>query len=661
ASNLMDNSIIQGLLVDLHDVTKRVEAQKALQESEQRYHALFHQSPVGVIRFDTEYAITDCNERMLEIMKSTRDRLIGLDLRNLRERAVINHFKETLEGKSVSYEGSYRVTTSDTPLWIRSTMSPRRDDSGTVVGGIVALEDITDRKLWEKKLQASEERNRLLIEHAGEGIAVIQGWHYVFANPQFFRMIGYDMKELSARPFAEIIHPEDSEMMADRYRRRMAGEADPASYEVRFIDGEGAVRWMEINSVLLQWDGNPAALLFARDINKRKHAEEERRKMEAQIQQTQKLESLGVLAGGIAHDFNNLLMAILGNIDLAMMDVAPSSIARGNLVEAARASQRAADLCRQMLAYSGRGRFTSELLNLNDIVEEMGHMLEVSISKKAVLRLNVASGLPAIEADATQVRQIIMNLVINASDAIGERSGVLSVSTGSMECDNDYLAETWLDERLEEGTYVYVEVADTGEGMDHETLKRIFDPFFTTKFTGRGLGLAAVLGIVRGHRGAIKVYSEKGKGTTVKVLLPAARRPIEAADWDHNRVAGWKGSGTILLADDEESIRNLGRQMLERLGFRVVTASDGREAVDLVREDPGSFDCVILDLTMPHMDGVEAFREIRLIRNDIRVVISSGYNEQEVCQRFVGMGLSGFIQKPYHLADLSSKLRERFG
>lgn len=657
ATNLLENSIIGGLLVVLHDVTAGVEAQRALRDSERRYHALFHQSPVGIIRFDTGYAVTDCNDRMLEIINTQRERLVGLDLRTLRDRKAVDFFRETLEGKSLTYEGPYRATTSNALVWIRYTTSPLRDDAGDVMGGIAVMEDITDRIQWERKLKISEERNRLLIEHAGEGIAVIQEWRFVFSNPQFQLMIGYGATDLGGRIFTEFFHPEERGMIEDRFRRRLRGESDPASYEVRFLSAGGVVKWAELNTVLFQWEGKPAALLFARDITPRKLAEEERQRLESQIQQTQKLESLGVLAGGIAHDFNNLLMAILGNIDLAVMDLPPSSIARGNLQEAARASQRAADLCRQMLAYSGRGSFTSESLDLNDIVEEMGHMLEVSISKKAVLRFNFSKGLPPVVADATQVRQIIMNLVINASDAIGERSGIISVSTGAMECDSAYLAETWLHEPLDEGLYVYIEVADTGEGMDHETLPKIFDPFFTTKFTGRGLGLAAVLGIVRGHRGAIKVYSEKGKGTTFKVLLPPAKEAPEGKGVKSGNDRAWRGSGTVLLADDEETIRDLGKRMLERLGFDVVTAADGRQAVEEFARQPDAFSCIILDFTMPRMDGEEAFREMRRIRKGVRVLISSGYNENEISQRFAGKGIAGFIQKPYQLAGLSEKLK----
>lgn len=661
AENLLGDESIRGMLVVCRDVTRRVAAETALRDREERYRALFDQSPIGVFTFDRDMKITECNEILARIMNAPRETLIGLDLGNLKEDYVVPRLREILQGDRVSYEGPYRGTMSDISLWISVVGSPLRDATGKVIGGMVVMEDMTEHNVAEEKLKASEERNRLLVENANEGIVVLQDWRFVFVNPRFVSLTGYAREYLRTRDFTEFVHPDDREMIADRYRRRMDGDRTPFIYEARLVDRAGAIKWVELNSVLFNWEGKPAVLLFIRDIEERKQAEEERRKMDTQIQQTQKLESLGVLAGGIAHDFNNLLMAILGNIDLALLDLSPSSPSRGNLMEAAKASQRAADLCRQMLAYSGKGRFISELINLNEIIEDMKHMLEVSVSKKAMLRYNFVPNLPSIEADATQMRQIIMNLVINASDAIGEKSGFISLSTGVMMCDRTYLSETWLNEGLPEGAYVYIEVADTGCGMDPAMLPKIFDPFFTTKFTGRGLGLAAVLGIVRSHRGAIKLFSERGRGTTFKILLPAVEGAAEHAEGVRGMAQGWQSSGTVMLVDDEETIRALGKRMLERLGFTVVTASNGREALDLYRERPDGFDCIILDLTMPRMDGEEAFRELRKIRKDVRVIMSSGYNEQEITHRFSGKGPAGFIQKPYQVETLAAKLKEVLG
>jgi CheY-like chemotaxis protein len=354
-------------------------------------------------------------------------------------------------------------------------------------------------------------------------------------------------------------------------------------------------------------------------------------------------------------------MTILGNVDLALLHLAPSSAVRENLTEAAKASHRAAELCKQMLAYSGRGQFKNESINVNDIIQDMGHMLGVSVSKKSLLRYHLASEIPLITADATQIRQVIVNLAINASEAIADRSGVISVSTGVMWCDRDDFTETWINEDLPDGKYVYIEVADSGCGVDYTDLPKIFDPFFTTKFTGRGLGLAAVLGIIRGHRGAIKVDSTKGKGTTIRVFFPAVDQSAAMAVSTTEAQTQWKGQGTVLLVDDEESIRTLGKKMLEHLGFTVLTADNGLSAVEIFKHNALDVRCVLMDLTMPEMDGEEALIELRKIRSDVPVIVSSGYDEQNVSERLLGKGLSGFIQKPYRLASITAQLQKLLG
>jgi PAS domain S-box-containing protein len=389
----------------------------------------------------------------------------------------------------------------------------------------------------------------------------------------------------------------------------------------------------------------------------RRMAEEVRQKFEAKVLQAQKLESLGVLAGGIAHDFNNLLTAILGNANLALMDLAPESSARDNLRSIEEASCRAAELCRQMLAYAGRNRFVAEPLNLSRLVRELTHLLHVSVSKKALLRCVLAEDLPAIEADPAQLRQVAMNLIINASEAIGEAEGVIAIFTGTMQCDEAFLRECHPAGSLACGKYVYLEVIDSGCGMDPEALARIFDPFYTTKFSGRGLGLASVLGIVRQHRGNIKVESAPGRGTTFRVLFPASEKPAVQAGAD-GEPAAWQGTGTILLVDDEAPVRNVATKMLERCGFSVLIASDGYEAVEQFRKHSAEIACVLLDLAMPRMDGEETYKELRRLRRDVPIVLASGYSAFDVQNRFPDGGLAGFIEKPYELQQLGATLRE---
>jgi signal transduction histidine kinase len=409
-------------------------------------------------------------------------------------------------------------------------------------------------------------------------------------------------------------------------------------------------------------EGESFLMVIGQDITEERRLEEHSRSIEAQMLHAQKLESLGVLAGGIAHDFNNILTSIIGNADLALLQMDPASSARENVIKIEKAAQRAAELSRQMLAYSGKGNFVIAPIDLNEIIDEMTKLLEVSISKRTILRSDLDRNLPAVDADATQLRQIIMNLVINASESLDDHNGRISISTGTMECDQAYLSEIWINDGLPAGLYVFLEITDTGCGMNKETLSKIFEPFFTTKFTGRGLGMAAVLGIVRGHKGAIKVYSEIGLGTSFKILLPVANsEAITVPDRLLLSTETLQGSGTVLLVDDEEAIRDLGKEMLEGFGYDVLTARSGLEAVKHIVARPNDIDCVILDLNMPHMDGEQAFREIRLINPKMRVVMSSGYNEHEVMKKFIGKDLARFIQKPYKLAELGRKVQEVIG
>jgi len=511
--------------------------------------------------------------------------------------------------------------------------------------------EVVERKSAEEALQASENKLRSIFASLTDVIVILDAdGQYIEIAPTNTNRLYLPPKELLGKRIADVFPREQADIFLSTIKKVLtSGKTSTVDYTLTIGNDEfwfdGNVSPLSANMVV--WS--------ARDITGRKKSEEERLNLEKQLLHTQKLESLGVLAGGIAHDFNNILTAIIGNTDLALMRLSPDSPATESVQRIEKAAERAADLARQMLAYSGKGRFVIEELDLNRVVEEMGHMLEVSISKKALLSYSFDRPLPAVTADATQIRQVIMNLVINAAEAMGDKCGNIAITTGSFECTRSRVEDGWLSDQIPEGHYVYMEIADTGCGMSKETISRIFDPFFTTKFTGRGLGMAAVLGIVRGHKGAIKLTSEVGKGTTFKILFPASTRPADLFGAQDGRGQEWHGSGTVLLVDDEETIRSLGSEMLNELGYQVVTAEDGRQGVDIfkAREDIST---VILDLTMPHMDGVQCFKELRQIRPDIKIILSSGFNEQEVMQRFVGKSLEGFIQKPYKLSSLRDVL-----
>ena len=534
------------------------------------------------------------------------------------------------------------------------------DEIGALAANVNAMLDATrqsylSRLEAEQRLRANEARLRSVIDTAPDTISLV--------DPEGrIRWINRPPEAMTAD---QVVGKTAAELVSAEHRStvetaiaKVFETGRPSVYEIESQDADGRSSWHETRLGPVTDGGRVSAVtLVSRDVSDRRRAEEDRRRFEIQLQQTQKLESLGVLAGGIAHDFNNILTTILGNADLALQDLPADSPARDNLRDIETASRRAADLCRQMMSYAGRGHFTFRAQDLSEVVNDIVRMLEVSISKKAVLNVHLAQGLPAIEADATQVRQVVMNLVINASEALEDRHGTIGISTGVMQCDAAYLSATWIKESLPEGPYVFLEVSDTGCGIPAETLPRIFDPFFTTKFDGRGLGLASVLGIVRGHRGALLVRSEAGRGTTFRVLFPAAAAAaapvLDTCPMDPD----WRGHGTILLVDDEEAIRLLGRRILERLGFTVLLAANGREAVECFRRERSSIRCVILDLSMPHMDGEEAFLALKALQPDVRVIMSSGYTEHEVKTRFAGTGLAGFVQKPYQQRALASTLR----
>ena len=522
--------------------------------------------------------------------------------------------------------------------------------------------EMAERVRVEEELRESERKYRNIIRNLEE-----QHFLYVhntagiftYISPSIERMLGYTPEEFCTHYSRYLTdNPVNAEVVRHT-ELSIRGEKQPP-YPIEIYHKNGGVRWLEVMEIpIFSDDGAVKAVQgIAADITDRKKAEAEREGLERQMQQTQKLESLGVLAGGIAHDFNNLLMAIMGNAGLALMKLQPESPVRDNLEHIETASLRAADLCKQMLAYAGKGQFVLERVDLSALVEDMARLLKTSISKKAVLNLDLQRGLPFLQADPGQIRQIVMNLIINASEAIGEQTGVITVCTGAMEYDPDYFRETYLGNEIAAGTYVYIEVSDTGCGIDKETQHKIFEPFFTTKFTGRGLGLSAVLGVIRAHKGALRLYSEPGMDTTFRALFPGL--PAGEKELQRPAAAGsteWMGSGMVLLVDDEEIVRNVGSELLEALGFSVLTAADGQEAVEIYVKRRGEIALVLLDMTMPRMDGAETFMELRRHDPGAKVIISSGFAEQDVMARFDGKGVAGFIQKPYTPGRLKAELR----
>jgi len=472
-----------------------------------------------------------------------------------------------------------------------------------------------------------------------------------YVNAGFTRLTGYSEAEMLGRSCAILQGPATDAATAARLRAALHARA-PFDGDILNHRKDGTTFW---NALLISpvrdESGEVTGFLgVQRDVT-------ESKRLGQKMLQAQKLEGLGTLAGGIAHDFNNILTAIVGHASFALKHLPQDARVRENLQAITDASSRASELCSQMLAYSGKGKFVVERQDLGRLVETTLPLLQLSIRKKALLRLEPSSALPPIEADATQLRQVVMNLVINASEAIGEAGGDIRVATGAVRFDRANPAGPMTAGEAPDGAYVFLEVSDTGCGMPPEVLAHIFDPFFTTKFTGRGLGLAAVLGIVRGHKGALRVTSEVGRGTTFTLYFPASEGPVAAVAAADEGDDGWRGQGAVLVVDDEETVRGTLTLLLGDMGFDVVLARDGREACRIFEAGPDRFALVLLDLTMPIMDGEQTFAALRRIREAARVVVMSGYSHEEAAERFAGKGVASFLQKPFSYEALRDIVR----
>ncbi len=525
-------------------------------------------------------------------------------------------------------------------------------------GAVLLMRDITERCNTEDALRESEKRFELFMRNL-PGCAFVKDadGKYIYLNSYYERARGWDISDAVGKSDYELFPEGLAECHGDTDRLVLEENRDIRHVSRILLDGKTHSMLTYKFPIPSQGNDRPMVGGISLDITDQEKAEDERRKIEKQMQQAQKLESLGVLGGGIAHDFNNLLMGMLGHADLALTQLPHGASARRNIEEVVASAQRAADLANQLLAYSGEGKFVVERISLTSLVEEMSNLLQVSISKKASLHFDLDRDLPATQCDTTQVRQVIMNLIVNASDALEGEVGSITIATGSVHRTTADFADTYLGSQLPGGQYVYARISDTGSGMDEDTRNRIFEPFFTTKFAGRGLGLAAVMGIVRGHKGAISVESEPDQGTTFTVYLPATDGEIQELPIPTPEAEGWTGKGIVLVADDEETVRNVARMMLETIGFEVMTVENGAEAVSMFKDYTGRFRAVLLDLTMPELGGIEAYHEIRKIDSDIPVVLSSGYNKQEEVEHVPDPHPPSFLKKPYRLESIRATFK----
>ena len=642
----------------------RLRTETALKESEEIFKQFMDNSPIYVFFKDNHIRplrLSSNYEKMLgkpikDLLGKTMDELFPSELA---KSMVADDLRILKEGKQITVEEEFNgrfYSTIKFPIHIEG--KPRYLSGYTI--------DITDSKLADDKLKFSEEKYRSIVDTTTEWIweIDINGKH-TFSNPKINEILGIDIEEIIEKGTLHFIHPDDRNDVETKLPEYIAAKKGWRGWVLRWKHKDGSYRYLESNADPI-FDKNGVITGYRgadRDITGRRLVEEERLEMERHLLHAQKLESLGLLAGGIAHDFNNLLATILGNIELAMEEISPSSSARPFLESAFNASRKSATLTRQMLAYSGKGRFVIEDLNISELVQENFYIFRSSIPRTITMSLHLNADIPHISADSSQIQQVIMNLITNAAESIGDSEGTITLSTGMQICDEAFLAQSRIEKKPAAGKFIYLEVTDTGCGMGNETLNKLFDPFFTTKISGRGLGMSALQGIIKSHDGAILVESKLNHGTTIRVLFPVTEEECTASisteptnSIVHDSVEPSSYSGLILIVDDDKAILKLCTSLVSRFGYSVLTASDGKEAIEVFREHNSEIACVILDLTMPKMDGAATFNFLKEINTDVKVILSSGYSEKAATERFTGKGLAGFIQKPYGKQELQNEL-----
>lgn len=511
-----------------------------------------------------------------------------------------------------------------------------------------------------------EARLKNILQHSREVLYCfnIKTRQFDYLSPACFSLTGFSPEELEHMTFCELmerVHSDDRQKLTDLVERlkKQGNESEWLGVvEYRFCHRDGQHRsFSDHLHVSYAESGEPVSISGSvRDVTQIARLEESMRILEKKFQDGQKMAGLGLLASGIAHDFNNLMTVVLGNTELALMEHNGSD--GGLLDEIKKTTLRAAELANQMLVYTGKTELSVNTINLSLVVKEMASLLDVSISKKVSIEYCLDEDIPLMRGDVSQIRQVAMNLITNASEAIGDRPGVIAISTHLVDLRPGELESSFPGSGVPAGRYVRLEVSDTGSGMSEETLNKIFDPLFTTKVTGRGLGLAALLNAVERHNGAVAVESEVGQGTVFRIYFPVSEPVDEEAARVGAESDDWHGWGTALIADDEESIREITAVLLERIGFRVLTAADGLEMVDLFTEHAGDITLLLMDLNMPRLNGIESTLRIRHINPKVPVLFMSGYSRDQVMERFGHEPHTEFIKKPFQSQELVDGIRK---
>ncbi len=628
--------------------SEQLEIHEELQMSEKRYRMLFQcmQSGFALHEIICNEQGVPCDYRFLEVNPAfeilTGLRAVEIIGKRVKEvlPAIEQHWIDrygvvALTGISTHFENYSAELLRHFEV---DAYSPHPGKFATIIT------DVTTRKEAEEEFKLSVARFRTVLENAADAVFVANPLgRMVYANQKACELVGHSRDELLTRSFTDLVPPMLQEKALLSFKRALKGKSDLT--EASFVHSNGSHVPIDLNVVLLP-DGNVYG--SCRDISNRKLAEKKMQSMEKQFQQTQKLESLGVLAGGIAHDFNNILTIILGHCFMAREDFDSQMTDKNHVQQIEHAANRAADLCRQMLSYAGNRPLLYEQIDLRDLVDETVAMLRSAIDKNVAILQSLKCEVPEVFGDIAQIQQVVMNLIINAAEAIGDKSGTIMVNL-TQTTFQELLSETdYMDNTIPAGRYICLEVSDTGCGIDEDTKTRIFEPFFTTKLAGRGLGMSAVQGIIKSHDGALQLISAPGEGATFKVYfpLPGTIDSVEPAQSEGSTLAA-TANRTILIVDDEEALRTIGAALLNAMGFSAITAANGREALEIYREQGSGIDLILLDLVMPEMGGVDTYHELRKIKADVPIVFCSGYGIDGILENCAADQYVGAIQKPY--------------
>jgi two-component system, cell cycle sensor histidine kinase and response regulator CckA len=632
------------------DVTERKKAEQALIESEEKYRNILDSMEEVYYEVDLTGNMTFFNPAMLKSFGRTAEEMMGMNYREYTSpegaALLFSVFNEVFRTGIPNNMFDFPIIRIDGVIrMLEGSVSLMRDAFGEPIGFRGMIRDRTKQKRAETALQESEEKYRLLVENAHDGIYILQDDVLKFTNRKIEELTGFEGIELAKMTFTDLVDPKDIEAIGERLQKKSFNGKQTTPFSFRIIDKKNEVRWVELNTVDIVWEGRPATLNFLRDISPQK-------KMEAQFIQAQKMEAIGTLAGGMAHDFNNLLMGIQGNTSLILLDTKSNHPHYSKLKGIEQQVQAGAELTRQLLGVARGGKYEAQSTDLNQLIER-GLDMFARTRKEIRVHKYFTPGIWTVDVDRSQIEQVLLNLYVNAGHAM-PGGGDLYVETKNINLDEHYTGSYGLPPEK----FVRISVTDTGIGMDENTQKRAFDPFFTTREMGRGtgLGLASAYGIIRNHGGIINIYSEKGEGTTFNIYLPATEKKID--DQPEIREEILKGTESILFVDDEETISLIGRRLLERLGYRVLTANSGQEALDIYQREGKSIDLVILDMIMPGMNGGETFDRLIRMNPLVNVILSSGYSINGQAKTILDRGCRGFLQKPFSLIDLSKKVRQ---